>query len=109
MPYEILSKKEIAPDTVQFLVRCPHVARAFQPGQFIMLKHNATTAERIPLSVTDYSVTDGTITTLVVAVGRTSKEIVQNYTTGDCFFSVLGPLGTQDCRAHLNWRSEGTE
>jgi glutamate synthase (NADPH) small chain len=94
MSYEILSKKEIALDTAQFLIRCPHVARSFRPGQFIMLKHNATTAERIPLSVTDYSVTDGTITTVVVAVGRTSREIVRNYNTGDCFFSVLGPLGT---------------
>ena len=36
--YEILSKKEIALDTAQFLICCPHVARSFRPGQFIMLK-----------------------------------------------------------------------
>jgi glutamate synthase (NADPH/NADH) small chain len=93
MVYEILSKNEIAPNTVVFRVHCPHVARSFRPGQFLILKHNASTAERIPLSVADFSPDEGTLTLVVMAVGRTSTEIVQNYGVGDTFFSILGPLG----------------
>ena len=74
MVYEILSKTEIAPNTVEFRVHCPHVARSFRPGQFLILKHNASTAERIPLSVADFSPDEGTLTLVVMAVGRTSTE-----------------------------------
>ena len=82
MGYEILERNQIAPDTVQFRIHCPHIARAFRPGQFLMLKHNASTAERIPLSVADYSAAEGTITIVVMAVGRTSTEIVRDYKAG---------------------------
>src|SRR5688572_23864662 len=92
--YEILSKTPVGPDTVQFVVYSPEIARSFRPGQFVMLKHNEGTAERIPLSVADYSAANGTITLIVVAVGRTSREITQEYKAGDRFFSLLGPLGT---------------
>jgi glutamate synthase (NADPH/NADH) small chain len=93
MPYRIASRVEIAPHTVRLEVAAPHIARSFRPGQFVMLKHISTTAERIPLSVADVDLDAGTLTLVVMAVGRTSADVVEDYREGDYFHSLLGPLG----------------
>lgn len=94
MPYKIRSKECIAPKTFKFVIECAHVARSFKPGQFVMLKHDAGSSERIPLSVADVSASEGSITLIIVAVGRTSTEVTEWYKAGDSFYSILGPLGT---------------
>ena len=59
--FELLSKKELAPDTYELTFRAPLIARSRKPGQFVILKANET-GERIPLTIADSDAEAGTIT-----------------------------------------------
>ena len=49
--------------------------------------------ERIPLTVADYDHDRGTITIVVQALGKTTREMRDNYAEGDTFADFVGPLG----------------
>jgi homotetrameric NADPH-dependent glutamate synthase len=50
-------------------------------------------AERIPLTVADYDRQKGTITMVIQALGKTTREMMANYKEGDTFLDFVGPLG----------------
>ena len=90
-PFLIRVKREVAPDTFYFEVDAPLVARARKAGQFMIITPTAT-SERIPISLAGGNRAKGTIIFAVQKVGRTSNELCA-LNEGDCFFSILGPLG----------------
>jgi len=48
--YELVDKELVAPDIWKIKVRAPHIAKAYKPGNFvIVLPHER--GERIPLTV----------------------------------------------------------
>lgn len=87
----IIEKRDLTDVTKLFVVHAPLVARNAAPGQFVILRV-AETGERIPISITDFSRADGTITIVVQQVGRTSA-LVCALEVGDSFLDFAGPLG----------------
>lgn len=90
--FEILSKKELAPDTFELTFRAPLIARSRKPGQFVILYAHPR-AERIPISLKSGDPEAGTITVIIQAAGKSSREIT-SMEPGDSLHSILGPLGT---------------
>ncbi len=87
----IIRKDDLTDRTKLFVVRAPLVARNAAAGQFVILRVTET-GERIPISITDFSRADGTITIVVQEVGRTSA-LVCRMRAGDTFLDFAGPLG----------------
>ena len=82
----------LSPTTFLWEVEAPDVARAAEPGHFVMLRLREG-AERIPLTVADFDRERGTITLVVQALGRTTLEMMNGFKAGDTFPDFVGPLG----------------
>jgi len=91
MPYTILEKRELAPNTVMMQVYAPLTTKKIQPGQFIIVRVTPN-GERIPLSISGWDRDRGTIRIIVQAVGRTTTELI-HLDVGDSLEDVVGPLG----------------
>lgn len=91
MAYTILRKEELAPDINLLEIAAPLVARKAMAGQFIIIRIDEM-GERIPLTIADYDPDAGTITTIFLAVGKTTKELA-GLNSGECITDVVGPLG----------------
>jgi ferredoxin/flavodoxin---NADP+ reductase len=89
----IIEKRDLTDITKLFVVHAPLVARNAAPGQFVIIRVSET-GERIPISLTDFSRAEGTITIVVQEVGRTSS-LVTALQVGDVFLDFAGPLGLE--------------
>ena len=79
---------------VTYLIELDHplMARAAKPGQFvIVMSHEG--GERIPLTIADFDRDKGTITLVIQAVGKTTREMQQDCREGTELISVTGPMG----------------
>lgn len=90
-PNEIMRKREIAPDTWQFHVREPQIARQRQAGQFVVLRVHDR-GERFPLTVVSSDPDGGTIELIFQAVG-TSTRMLAAMEPGERILDLVGPLG----------------
>ncbi|MEO8055999.1 MAG: NADPH-dependent glutamate synthase [Acidobacteriota bacterium] len=90
--YRIVRRQQFSDTTFLWDVHAPDVAKAAQPGHFVMVRLREG-GERIPLTVADFDREWGTITMVVQAVGKTTKEMLQDYAEGDTFLDFVGPLG----------------
>ncbi|MBS1110473.1 MAG: glutamate synthase homotetrameric, partial [Anaeromyxobacteraceae bacterium] len=90
--YKIVRHQAFSPTTFLWEVEAPDVAKSAQAGHFVMLRLHEG-AERIPLTVADYDREAGTITMVIQALGKTTKEMMENYGEGDTFTDFVGPLG----------------
>jgi ferredoxin--NADP+ reductase len=88
----IVESKWLATDVKKFRIRAPKIASKRKPGQFVIirLKENG---ERIPLTIVDSDLIEGTITLIVQGIGKTTKEL-NHLNQGDAILDVVGPLGT---------------
>src|SRR5512136_2123924 len=90
--YSILRREAFSDVTFLWEVHAPDVARSAQPGHFVMVRlHEGS--ERIPLTVADYDRQKGTITMVIQALGKTTREMMSRYRQGDRFQDFVGPLG----------------
>ncbi len=89
--YKILETKQLAKEIKLFVVDAPRVAKACKPGQFIILKINEQ-GERIPLTIYDYNVGQGTISIIFQEVGKTTRQLGK-LKAGDEIQDFVGPLG----------------
>jgi len=89
--FKIMKKESLNPVTTLFEVEAPEIARRAQAGQFIILRLHEY-GERIPLSLADFNPEKGTLTLVVMALGKTTQEI-SAYQAGDTILDVVGPLG----------------
>src|SRR5512141_3262134 len=92
MPYEIVRHEAFSDTTFLWEVKAPDVAAAAQPGHFVMLRLREG-GERIPLTVADFDREKGTITMVIQALGKTTREMMSDYKAGDSFADFVGPLG----------------
>jgi len=93
VPHKILGKKELALDVFTVEVEAPFIARARQPGQFIILSTNSDYGERIPLTIADADPQRGTIRLIWQRIGKTTTELA-SLQEGDSIANIVGPLGT---------------
>ena len=89
--FEILTKEMLTPTICRMSVYAPLLAKAAQPGQFLMVRADEK-GERIPLTVSDYDREIGSVTIVTQQIGVSSGEIISRE-VGDCFADVVGPLG----------------
>jgi glutamate synthase (NADPH/NADH) small chain len=68
------------------------MARAAKPGQFVIVMEHEH-GERIPLTIADFDPVRGTITLVIQAVGKTTREMQQNCVVGTHLYAMVGPMG----------------
>lgn len=94
--FSILQREMLSPESFLWEVRAPDVARAAEPGQFVIIRLHEK-GERIPLTVADFDRARGTITLVVKVVGKSTEEMA-TYPKGGNFSDLIGPLG---CPTHI--------
>lgn len=89
---KILEKRLIRkPDVFYYKIAAPLISRKARPGQFVIIRLHEK-GERIPLSLADIDPAEGTISLIVMAVGKTTTELSQ-YQAGEDILDLCGPLG----------------
>src|SRR5215475_8869154 len=89
--YRIVSAERLAPTIARLVVEAPLVAPKRQAGHFVIVRVEEG-GERIPLTLVDAQPERGTITLIVQAVGKTTRQIVA-LQPGQALLDVVGPLG----------------
>lgn len=89
---KILEKRLIRhPDVFYYRIDAPLISRKAKPGQFVIIRLHEK-GERIPLSLADINPEDGTISLIVMAVGKTTTEM-STFNANDEILDLCGPLG----------------
>jgi ferredoxin--NADP+ reductase len=89
---KILEKQLIrSPDVFYYKLEAPLISRKAKPGQFVIVRLHES-GERIPLSLADINQNEGTISLIVMAVGKTTTEM-STLKEGDDILDLCGPLG----------------
>jgi ferredoxin--NADP+ reductase len=89
--YKILDRVDYSDDVYMQVIEAPAIAAACQPGQFIILRIDEE-GERIPLTIADFDRVAGTITIVVQAIGKSTRQL-QKLGRGDSLANFIGPLG----------------
>lgn len=89
--YRIVRREQFGPVTFLWDVEAPDVARAARPGHFLMVRIDER-GERIPLTVADYDRARGTVTVVIQAVGKTTRQMMA-LPEGASILDFVGPLG----------------
>jgi len=90
--FAIRARTDFSDTTFLLEIYHPAMARAARPGQFvIVMAHDH--GERIPLTIADFDRTEGTITLVVQAVGKTTREMQRLCGVGSEIFGMVGPMG----------------
>lgn len=90
--FEIVARQDFSDVTYLLEVRHPLMAKAARAGQFvIVMLHDH--GERIPLTIADFDRERGTITLVIQAVGKTTREMQRACTVGTHLFALTGPMG----------------
>ena len=90
--FEIVAREDFSEATYLLKVRHPRLARAARPGQFVIVMLHGH-GERVPLTLADFDQTAGTITLVIQAVGKTTREMQQTCCVGTRLHAVVGPMG----------------
>lgn len=88
---KIISKEYFSANVVKFIVEAPLIAKARKAGHFVILKIGAK-GERIPLTIADADIQNGTITLVVQKMGVSSSKLCA-LEAGDYITDMVGPLG----------------
>jgi NAD(P)H-flavin reductase len=90
--YEIVTREDYSDVTYMLEVRHRLMARAARPGQFVIVMAHEH-GERIPLTIADFDRERGTITLVIQAVGKTTREMQRSCRAGTELFAIVGPMG----------------
>ena len=92
-PFQIVRREDFSDVTYLLEILHPRMARAAKPGQFvIVMAHDR--GERIPLTLADFDPERGTVTLVVQAVGKTTKEMQASCAQGTSLHALVGPMGS---------------
>jgi ferredoxin--NADP+ reductase len=89
--FKVIESKMIVPNIHLLTVESPNVAHQVKPGQFVILRADED-SERIPLSISDWNVKEGTVTVLLMNVGSSTNRLA-SLKAGMSLATVVGPLG----------------
>ena len=90
--FEIVNREDYSDVTFMLEVRHPLMAKAARPGQFVVAMSHEH-GERVPLTIADFDREKGTITLVIQAVGKTTREMQQTCITGTALYALAGPAG----------------
>ena len=89
--HQVVAKNQLSPNVTRLDVTAPRIAEIRQPGQFVIV-HMAEGAERIPLTIADADAAAGTISLVIQAVGKSTRDLVA-LEPGQMIGGIAGPLG----------------
>jgi NAD(P)H-flavin reductase len=98
-PFEIVRREDFSPATYLLELHHPLMAKAARPGQFVIVMSHPE-GERIPLTIADFDRDAGTVTLVIQAVGKTTKEMQQSCIAGTTLHAVVGPMGMPSPLGH---------
>lgn len=90
--FEIVARQDFSDVTYLLEIRHPMMAKAARPGQFVIVMEHEH-GERIPLTIADFDRERGTITLVIQAVGKTTREMQQRCQVGTHLHAMVGPMG----------------
>ena len=90
--FEIVAREDFSDVTYLLEIRHPQLAKAAKPGQFVIVMPHEH-GERIPLTIADFDRDRGTITLVIQAVGKTTREMQRDCRVGTRLFALVGPMG----------------
>lgn len=96
--FPIIERQDFSDTTFLLEVRHPAMAKAARPGQFVIALVDEH-GERIPLTIADFDRDRGTITLVVQAVGKTTRQMQQVCQAGSALYGLVGPMGAP---SHVN-------
>jgi ferredoxin--NADP+ reductase len=88
----IIYKEQLSKDVFLMRIEAPLIAEERQPGQFIILQTDDDYGERIPLTIADANIEEGSITIIFQVVGKTTTAL-SFMNIGDYLPAFVGPLG----------------
>jgi NAD(P)H-flavin reductase len=97
--FEIVAREDLSPATFLLEIRHPMMAKAARPGQFVIVMSHAE-GERIPLTIADFDRDRGSVTLVIQAVGKTTREMQQRCTVGSALHGLVGPMGVPSPISH---------
>jgi NAD(P)H-flavin reductase len=89
---EIVARQDFSDVTFLLEVRHPMLAKAARAGQFVIVMASEH-GERIPLTIADFDRERGTVTLVIQAVGKTTREMQRDLHVGDRLVALVGPMG----------------
>lgn len=90
--FRIIRKQMLTPNICKMQIEAPLIAEAALPGQFLIVK-TGELGERVPLTISDYSKENGTVTIVTQSIGASTK-MINSLEEGQYLDNVAGPLGT---------------
>ena len=90
--FKIVAREDFSDVTYLLEVHHPLLAKAARPGQFVITMLHEQ-GERIPLTIADYDREKGTITLVIQAVGKTTREMQKECQVGTSLYALVGPMG----------------
>ncbi len=90
--FKILAREDFSDVTYSLVVHHPLMAKAARPGQFVIVMSHEE-GERVPLTIADFDRKKGTVTLVVQAVGKSTKEMQQICKVGTSLYGLVGPMG----------------
>src|SRR5690554_3613402 len=90
--YKVLEKDLLAENIYRMVIEAPLTAAKARAGNFVIVRVSEV-GERIPLTISNSDPERGTLTLIIQAVGKSTKDLVK-LEVGDAVRDVLGPLGT---------------
>jgi NAD(P)H-flavin reductase len=89
--FRIVKREQFSPITFLWEVSAPDIARAAEPGHFVIVRHGDG-GERVPLTIADFDRDRGTVTMVIQAMGK-STNMFMGLKEGDDLDDLVGPLG----------------
>lgn len=89
---KILLKKQLSKDVFLMKLYAPLISEERSAGQFIILQVDEDYGERIPLTIADADIKEGSITIIFQVVGKSTLAL-SKMNAGDELPALVGPLG----------------
>ncbi len=90
--FQIVTRVDFSEHTYLLEIHHPQMARAARPGQFVIVMVHEH-GERIPLTLADFDADKGTVTLVIQAVGKTTREMQRTCLQGTRLHALVGPMG----------------
>ena len=97
--FEIVTRENFSDLTYLLEVHHPLMAKAAKPGQFVIVMLSEH-GERIPLTIADFDRNKGTITLVIQAIGKTTRQMQQECQVGTSLYAMVGPMGIPSRISH---------
>jgi ferredoxin/flavodoxin---NADP+ reductase len=97
MENRILYKERLSESVFLMRIYAPDIARERKAGQFLILQVDKEFGERIPLTIADADLSEGSVTIIFQVVGETTQLLAARE-EGQSVEALAGPLG---CPTHI--------